>query len=804
MSRNKKKGQKHNGSVTAGHNDVRQGAKSESGKGVVEASGVFAAAEAQNPVAAVAALTGRLDDTSNPTDGPSTIAELAEALKKARAAQEVFNTARADLEQTRQDLDARTADLANQASRVKEEVESNRAEARTNHELAVAIQGREESVLKRETDAEAGFLEKQRDWSKRFEEQRTAMLRDLESERAAVAAERLRLLSEIDEVHRTRDAKSKDDFERREGELSVRAEESRVEERRLSKLNHRLELDRGLLEEEKAALDSRLAAIVDNEREKVAREIRSLDDRLKRALTKNESLVDELQAKEMLLRRVGSQDLAGLANELDSLKQERDQLRTELGQRPSGDLIRRLTEVEHTKAALEGDNVHLQQECGALQSQLSRALVAVTEIESLRNEREMFRVANERAKQMNAQLKAELQQSVEDAQQVTPFATCHTRDESEYFQADVELRRDLPSLADFVLWLQHRIASDPEAEQPLFYMEHDLRAFLAGLAMSRLHILQGVSGTGKTTLPRAFARAIGGGSAVVEVQAGWRDRQDLVGYYNSFERRFYEQKFLVALYDAQCPRYAHLPFFIVLDEMNLSHPEQYAADLLSQLEQERKEQRIELMTFAPQHVPRLIVDGRFLPIPRNAWFIGTANHDETTRDFADKTYDRAHVLELPTRPKPFKVVPKQPGQAFAYEAFEQAFTRAKAAHLGTGRLVFDHFQEHLASDLGNTFGIGWGSRLLRQLEAFVPVYISSGPAGSAEKSLGEAADHILATKILRKLKNRHDILAKDIDGLREVISSSWVKLGRGVDDPARSLALLEAEMNRLGHGLAAG
>jgi predicted kinase len=72
--------------------------------------------------------------------------------------------------------------------------------------------------------------------------------------------------------------------------------------------------------------------------------------------------------------------------------------------------------------------------------------------------------------------------------------------------------------------------------------------------MSRLHLLQGISGTGKTSLPIAFASAIGAGCKAIEVQAGWRDRQDLIGHYNAFEKKFYESEFLLALYRAGCPQ----------------------------------------------------------------------------------------------------------------------------------------------------------------------------------------------------------------------------------------------------------
>jgi len=127
----------------------------------------------------------------------------------------------------------------------------------------------------------------------------------------------------------------------------------------------------------------------------------------------------------------------------------------------------------------------------------------------------------------------------------------------------------------------------------LYYSEQDIRAFLGGIAMSKLHILQGISGTGKTSFPTAFARALGRRGRenykLVEVQAGWRDRQALIGYYNSFERKFYETEFLTALYEARCSKFRAQIYIIILDEMNLSRPEQYFAYFLSKLEQDAPE-----------------------------------------------------------------------------------------------------------------------------------------------------------------------------------------------------------------------
>ena len=214
--------------------------------------------------------------------------------------------------------------------------------------------------------------------------------------------------------------------------------------------------------------------------------------------------------------------------------------------------------------------------------------------------------------------------------------------------------------------------------------------------MSKLHLLQGISGTGKTSLPLAFARATGAGHTIVEVQAGWRDKTDLLGHFNSFEHRFQEMNFLQGLYQAQCPAYRDRLYLIVLDEMNLSRPEQYFAEFLSALELDEKKQFITLLPTAAPAAPLGFHDGRQLRIPPNVWFIGTANHDETTVEFADKTYDRAHVMELPHEYKPFPLNKKlRARHPLAVAALTDAFTHARKTHADEAGHAYEFINVHL-------------------------------------------------------------------------------------------------------------
>jgi 5-methylcytosine-specific restriction endonuclease McrBC GTP-binding regulatory subunit McrB len=303
-------------------------------------------------------------------------------------------------------------------------------------------------------------------------------------------------------------------------------------------------------------------------------------------------------------------------------------------------------------------------------------------------------------------------------------------------------------------------------------------------------LLQGISGTGKTSLPLAFASAVGGGIEVIEVQAGWRDRQDLIGYYNAFHRHYYATNFLQALYRAGTPAYRDRVFMMVLDEMNLSRPEQFFADFLSALEQSMDKRRLTLVNDPVTNAPRLMVDGRHLPIPPNVWFVGTANHDESTAEFADKTYDRAHVMEMPrnTDEARFEVQSRSPRSALSYEKLEAVFKDAanaqeKSVHKAVAWLRSAPF----ADELQKRFRVGWGNRLENQLARYLPVVVESGG------SIGEAMDHLLVTKVLRKLKDRHDVRAAALEDLSTKLQTAWEKLDMA-NPPQRCVELIELEI----------
>ena len=112
------------------------------------------------------------------------------------------------------------------------------------------------------------------------------------------------------------------------------------------------------------------------------------------------------------------------------------------------------------------------------------------------------------------------------------------------------------------------------SQMHLYYTPEIIRRFVAGMASSKLLILEGISGTGKTSLPHSFSRFLENPATMVSVQPSYRDRTELLGYFNEFSKRFNETEFLRALYEAG---YREEPSMVILDEMNLARIEYYFA-----------------------------------------------------------------------------------------------------------------------------------------------------------------------------------------------------------------------------------
>lgn len=111
----------------------------------------------------------------------------------------------------------------------------------------------------------------------------------------------------------------------------------------------------------------------------------------------------------------------------------------------------------------------------------------------------------------------------------------------------------------------------------LYYSQEMIRLFISALASTKIVILQGISGTGKTSLAYAWGKFLKHDSCIASVQPSWRDRSEVFGYFNEFTRKFNETDILKEIYKAG---YTDDVYTIILDEMNISRVEYYFAEML--------------------------------------------------------------------------------------------------------------------------------------------------------------------------------------------------------------------------------
>ena len=287
------------------------------------------------------------------------------------------------------------------------------------------------------------------------------------------------------------------------------------------------------------------------------------------------------------------------------------------------------------------------------------------------------------------------------------------------------------------------------ANQGLYYDIEDIRRFIAGLSVSHTMILQGMSGTGKTSLAYVFGKYLDNPSTVIPVQPMWKERTDLLGYYNEFTKQFNETVLLEKMYEAN---YGKDMYVTVLDEMNIARVEYYFAEFLSMLEIPDVEKRyLTVVSNQWESDPKLLRDGK-IKLPENMWFIGTANNDDSTFAISDKVYDRAMVMNLDNKAEPFIAAKEKPVH-LSYERFEQLGRNARREYRMTKRNA--RRLERLDAYLIEHFRITFGNRIMNQIRNYIPVYVACGGDELA------ALDDILSKKVLRKVETQNPIYVKN-------------------------------------------
>ena len=298
----------------------------------------------------------------------------------------------------------------------------------------------------------------------------------------------------------------------------------------------------------------------------------------------------------------------------------------------------------------------------------------------------------------------------------------------------------------------------------LFYKPEMMRIFISALASTRLVILQGISGTGKTSLAYAWGKFMKHDSCVASVQPSWRDRTDMFGYFNEFTKKFNETEMLKEMYTAG---YCDEVYTVILDEMNLSRVEYYFAEMLSILEMpNRDEWIIELVPNSWKTDPKKIIGGK-LKVPANMWYIGTINNDDSTFAVTDKVYDRAMPIDINDKGVPFEPIETEAQDInFSYldNLFKTAIQENPISQSTLNKI------EEMDNYVIQHFRIAFGNRIVAHMKKFVPVFVACGGDEI------DGVDYFIAKKILRKFEQLNIAYIRDeIDPYVEFLDKTFGK-----------------------------
>ncbi|MEG0618940.1 MAG: chromosome partitioning protein ParA [Bacilli bacterium] len=410
------------------------------------------------------------------------------------------------------------------------------------------------------------------------------------------------------------------------------------------------------LEEKEQRLNEEVQAGIEQETRRFETEKQELQagyDRLLNDLTATQSMLNLFQE---LKQKLNGSEPETIFNELQERAEHVRKLQEELQKRPTEELKQEFDRLDKEKSQLLSKieelnylNTRLKTESYDISKVKLENRQLIDQNTDLMKENEYLNGKNHRLQEELKLLNLPFEKAQEYEKRI------ETLQRSVVEVPPISQREYLNDNLTEMEWLQR--IYDACAKSRLKFPMRILKAFHTALKtaeFSPITVLAGVSGTGKSQLPSLYARYGGLNFLPVPVQPNWDSQASMLGYFNSVTNYFEPQPLLNYLSQSQT-ELSDMVNIVLLDEMNLSHPELYFAEFLSRLEQRRGERA--------RRVPNIEIDvgsgmDRYkIPLKRNVLWIGTMNQDETTKSLSDKVIDRSFVIHFP-RPKTFHSIEK--------------------------------------------------------------------------------------------------------------------------------------------------
>lgn len=572
--------------------------------------------------------------------------------------------------------------------------------------LSIELKQKEEELSQRELDAEMGFIKKEEKYFKPQYDRLDQLEKELKEKKDSIDTQEINLRKEQIDIDTKLQAlaeeiaqqKAEETFKFNKEISEKKAEEfSKINDEIKTLIEKQTELANADIEKRKSELDEKAKDLLDKqstlitEQEKLTLEQHKLSAQLDLISTKENDIENRInegikqrktsfeeQEKDLNL------EIIRLRNEISFAKQEVNNYADvkQLLNNKSPEII--LNELklakkelaEEREKAVKITNSANEEKIKGLQSQLVQLQIEIEQAKDAYRALEMQK-GNDEVLSENESLKRENERCVREreatndycqtleskiARLSAAYGTAKDRDERikdiihPYYENVNQLKHYDVSNGDIeIKWLDNII--DKSSIYGLNFPKRLVYAFhtcLKTAEWSPLTILAGVSGTGKSELPRVYSLFGGLKFLPVAVQPNWDSQESMLGYFNSIDNKFDSQPVLRFL--AQATKESSEEYIdglretmnmILLDEMNLAHVELYFADFLSKLENRRgKETNLPCVDVK--------LGAGITPYPleltRNVLWVGTMNQDETTKSLSDKVLDRGNVLFFP-RPK---------------------------------------------------------------------------------------------------------------------------------------------------------
>ena len=492
----------------------------------------------------------------------------------------------------------------------------------------------------------------------------------------------------------------------------------------------------------------------------------------------------------------GIQEIEGIINQKEK---EIDSLREDLAKRPTIEAFEEYDKIKQEFENCKKVNQKLNKELSNYNNEIIEIDVLKREKRNLMNQIDSLTLDYSHEKEEKDKLNARLSRIM------TPEGTLLT--EAERIQQikgsglDYEVYPEKYSENDIneLSWLKN--IEKTSEEYGIKLNKRILYAFHTALKISDwsiITVLAGVSGTGKSELPKLYARFGGLNFISVPVQPNWDSQESMLGYFNSIDNRFDTQpllRFLANCIDEE--KYNKYMSLVLLDEMNLAHVEHYFAEFLSKLEERRGKSKNDL----PYIEVKLGANCNSLKLNliRNILWAGTMNQDETTKSLSDKVLDRGIIINFP-RPKTLesrkkmeninkliknkklKMLPREVWNKWIINREEDSSSEAQKKRVEEYKKIIEDINNELEK-----VGRALGHRVWQSIEH----YIFNHPYVRAQYEIEKKQEKDLGDELSNELKNNMDLAFED-----QIVQKVMPKL-RGIETRGKGQEILDEILNIL-------